>query len=70
VPPELKRIEAAGYLEVHFKPYRIIYDTKSTARRYSCTPCWTAEENSNPYWSGDCFVEDVKQIEQSPARRR
>jgi toxin ParE1/3/4 len=26
VPPELKRIEATGYLEVHFKPYRIIYE--------------------------------------------
>lgn len=25
VPPELERIGMRGYLEVHFKPYRIIY---------------------------------------------
>ena len=25
-PPELDRVGAAGYLEIHFKPYRIIYE--------------------------------------------
>ncbi len=25
IPPELKRINVVEYLEVHFKPYRIIY---------------------------------------------
>ncbi len=25
IPPELERINVFGYLEIHFKPYRIIY---------------------------------------------
>ena len=25
VPPELERIGVRGYLEIHFKPYRVIY---------------------------------------------
>ena len=25
VPPELERIGVRGYLEIHFKPYRIFY---------------------------------------------
>ena len=26
-PPELERIGITGFLEIHFKPYRIIYET-------------------------------------------
>jgi len=26
VPPELSRISVSNYLEVHFKPYRVIYE--------------------------------------------
>lgn len=26
VPPELRRISVSNYLEVHFKPYRVIYE--------------------------------------------
>jgi len=26
LPPELERVGVAGYLEVHFKPYRVIYE--------------------------------------------
>ncbi len=25
VPPELERISVTGFLEIHFRPYRIIY---------------------------------------------
>jgi len=25
IPPELERINVAGYLEIHYKPYRIFY---------------------------------------------
>ena len=25
-PPELERIDVTGFLEIHFKPYRIIYE--------------------------------------------
>ena len=25
-PPELERIDVSGFLEIHFKPYRIVYE--------------------------------------------
>jgi toxin ParE1/3/4 len=30
VPPELERVHATGFLQVHFKPYRIIYQMAGT----------------------------------------
>ncbi|MBU1239034.1 type II toxin-antitoxin system RelE/ParE family toxin [Myxococcota bacterium] len=29
-PPELLRVGAPGYLEIHFKPYRIIYEVSDS----------------------------------------
>jgi len=33
VPPELERIGVRGYLEIHFKPYRIFYQIVGRKRR-------------------------------------
>ncbi len=29
IPPELERIKVLGFLEIHFKPYRIIYQIRN-----------------------------------------
>jgi toxin ParE1/3/4 len=31
IPPELTRINVSGFLEIHFKPYRIIYQIDGTS---------------------------------------
>lgn len=36
VPPELEKLSIFNYLEVHFKPYRIIYETISSRVYIHC----------------------------------
>jgi len=36
IPPELERVAVYDYLEIHFKPYRIIYQTISSRVYIHC----------------------------------
>ena len=36
VPPELKRVAVSDYLEIHYKPYRIIYQVSSNRVYVHC----------------------------------
>ncbi len=53
IPPELERIGITEFKEIHFKPYRIIYEIEK--RLVLSTAFWTAGEMFKTFWKeGSC----------------
>ena len=60
VPPELERVGVRGYREIHFKPYRIIYQI--VAGRFSFIAFWMGVGHCKRFSNAACSVSGIGAI--------